>query len=148
MVLLNMLCSCSPARQTEIDVDGAVLLLSVFDHDLVGSNDFAGMCVVACKDIPRMNSPHASLSDPNAPQRANLTLPLFCYSTGTPVFTELDNRAHLGDTKAIEFFKSDKYVNLLGPSLHQLRRHGRISVHTVFDSVNLQSMNLHMHRKK
>ena len=143
-----LLHACSPARETEVDVDGAVLLLSVFDHDLVGSNDFAGMCVVACKDIPRILSPQASLSNPNAPQRANLTLPLFHYSTPgvTPVFAELDNRAHLGDAKAIEFFKSDKYSNLLGPSLHQSRRHGRISVHNVFDSVNLQSMNLHRKR--
>ena len=131
-----------------MDVDGAVLLLSVFDHDFVGSNDFAGMCVVACKDISRILSPKASLSDPNAPQRVNLTLPLFHYSTSgvTPVFAELDNRAHLGDAKATEFFKSDKSSNLLGPSLHQSRRHGRISVHNVFDSVNLQSMNLHRKR--
>lgn len=129
-----------------MDVDGTVLLLSVFDHDLVGSNDFAGMCVIACKDIPRILSPQASfvITDPNAPQRANLTLPLFQYSApGTPVFTELDNRAHLGDAKATEFFKSDKGLNLLGPSLHQSRRHGRISVHNVFD---MQSINLH--RKK
>lgn len=116
-------------------MDGAVLLLSVFDHDLVGSNDFAGMCVVACKNVPQMTSPHTSLTDPNAPQRLNLTLPLFHYSKATPAFVELDTRAHLGDSKANEFFKSDKCLHLLGPSLHQVRRRS-----SVFDSVNLQSM--------
>lgn len=143
--------ACSPARQTEINVDGAVLLLSVFDHDLVGSNDFAGMCVVACKDIPRMTSPQASLTDPNAPQRLNLTLPLFHYTAETPAFAELDSRAHLGDAKAVEFFKSEKSLNLLGPSLHQLRHPRRISVQGVLDSVNLQSMkkiDFHMHSLK
>ena len=118
-----------------MDIDGTVLLLSVFDHDLVGSNDFAGMCVVACKDIPRMASPQASFTDPNAPQRLNLTLPLFHYSKETSAFAELDARAHLGDSKANEFFKSDKSLNLLGLSLHQIRRRT-----SVFDSVNLQSM--------
>ena len=117
-----------------MDFHGAVLLLSVFDHDLVGANDFAGMCVVACKDIPRMVSPEASLTDPRTPQRKNLTLPLFRYSSETPPFVELDVRAHLGDDKANDFFKTSRTHNLLG-SLHQFRR--RISV---FDSMNLQSM--------
>ena len=102
----------SPAQQTEIDFEGAILLLSVFDHDIVGANDFAGMCVVACKDIPQLVSSEASLTDPNAPQRMNLMLPLFRYTTETPAFAELDIRARLGDDKASEFFKVNK--KLLG----------------------------------
>ena len=101
-----------PAKSTEMDVEGTVLLLSVFDHDVIGANDFAGMCVVACKDIPQLASPEASLTDPDAPQRKNLTLPLFRYTSETPVFAEMDARSHLGDAKAANFFKVNK--NLLG----------------------------------
>ena len=95
-------------------MEGTVLLLSVFDHDIVGANDFAGMCVVACKDIPRLASPEESLMDPRSPQKKNLTLPLFHYAKATPAFVELDARAHLGDTKAADFFKVNKYHKLLG----------------------------------
>lgn len=96
----------------EIDYEGTALVLSVFDHDIVGANDFAGMCVVACKDIPQLASTEASLTDPNAPQRVNLTLPLFRYTHETPAFAELDARARLGDDKASNFFKVNK--KLLG----------------------------------
>ena len=101
-----------------MDVNGGVLLLSVFDHDIVGANDFAGMCVVSCKDIPRLASPETSLTDPNAPQRKNLTLPLFRYTKETPAFAEIVARSRLGDTKASEFFKVNK--KLLG-HLSELR---------------------------
>ena len=97
-----------------MDKVGAVLLLSVFDHDIVGANDFAGMCVVSCKDIPRLASAQASLTDPRAAQRKNLTLPLFrCYKE-TLAFRELDVRSHLGDAKANDFFKMSKNQNFLG----------------------------------
>ena len=110
----------SPAQQAEIDAEGAILLLSVFDHDIVGANDFAGMCVVACKDIPQLIPPEASLTDPNAPQRVNLTLPLFRYTQETPAFAELDARARLGDDMASEFFKVNK--KLLGHLSHLRHR--------------------------
>ena len=105
----------SPAKQTEIDVEGTVLLLSVFGHEAVGTNYFAGMCVVACKDIPQLVSSEAMVSDPNAPQRKNLTLPLFRYTNETPAFAELDARVREGDEKASNFFKVNKM--LLGPLL-------------------------------
>jgi hypothetical protein len=96
----------------EMDYEGAALLFSVFDHDIVGANDFAGVCVVSCSDIPRLASPESSLTDPNAPQRVNLTLPLFRFTHETPNFIELDARARLGDDKASDFFKVNK--KLLG----------------------------------
>ena len=102
----------------EMDIEDTVLLLSVFDHDIVGANDFAGMCVVACKDIPQLVSSEASLIDPNAPQRKNITLPLFRYTSETPAFVEIDARSRLGDAKATSFFKVNK--KLLG-HLSQLR---------------------------
>ena len=114
-----------------MDIEGTVLLLSVFDHDVVGSNDFAGMCVVACKDIPRIASPRVSLTDPSAPQKKNLTLPLFRFTRTTSVFSEMDVRSHLGDAKAAHFFKVYKYQSPLG-DLSPVRRRS-----SVFDSINL-----------
>ena len=78
--------------------EGAVLLLSVFHHSVIGSDEFAGMCVVACKDIPHFTPD---------PQRKELTLPLFRYSTKTFALAELDARASWGDPKANSFFKLD-----------------------------------------
>lgn len=124
----------SPAKQSEMEVDGAVLVLSVFDHDMFGPNDFAGMCVVSCKEIPKMSSSHTSLTNPSGPQRKNLTLPLFHCSTESSVFTEIDTRAHLGDEKAIEFFKTNRTLNLLGSLPQSCRRT------SVFDSMHLQSV--------
>lgn len=94
-----------------MDIEGTVLLLSVFDSDVVGVYDFAGMCVVACKDIPQLLPSEASLTDPNTPQRKNLTLPLFRYTSATQL-SELHARANLGDSKANNFFKASK--KLLG----------------------------------
>lgn len=94
--------------------------MTIFDYNVIGANEFTGMCVVDCKDIPQMASPQASLTDPNAPQRKNLTLPVFRYTSETPVFVEIDARARLGDDKANDFFKTCKNTNLLG-NLHQLR---------------------------
>ena len=120
MILNAFVFLCSPAEQREIDIEGTILLLSVFDHDIVGANDFAGVCVVACKDIPQLISPEASLTDPDAPQRKNLTLPLFHYTNETPAFAELDARARLEDHKANEFFKVNK--KLLGHLSHLRHR--------------------------
>ena len=98
-----------------MDVEGTVLLLSVFDSDVVGADDFAGMCVVACKDIPQLLPSEASLTDPNTPQRKNLTLPLFRYTSETQL-SELHARAHLGDGNASDFVKANK--KLLGHLSH------------------------------
>lgn len=116
---------CSPADESVMTMDGAILLLSVFDHDVVGTNDFAGMCVVACKDIPRLVSAEASLIDAEAPQPKNLTLPLFHYSQQTSAFAELDVRARLGDNQANDFFKLERTQHILG-NLANLRRRGSL----------------------
>ena len=123
-----------PAKQQEVDADGTVLLLTVFDYNLIGYNEFVGMCAVACKDIPRLASPESSLTDPSSAQQANLKLPLLRYMTETPAFLELDIRAGLGDEKANDFFKTHKYYNLLG-DLHAVRRYA-----SVLDAVNLPPM--------
>jgi hypothetical protein len=106
----------------------------VFDYNLIGYNEFVGICVVACKDIPRLASPESSLTDPSSAQQANLKLPLLRYTAETPAFSELDMRAGLGDEKANDFFKTHKYYNLLG-DLHSVRHYA-----SVLDAVNLPPM--------
>lgn len=53
-----------------------MLLLAMFDQDKIGKDDFAGMCIVKCSDIP--------MGD----ERKVEHLPLFEYSD-TPAMEEL-----------------------------------------------------------
>ena len=58
---------------------GSVLLLAMFDQDKIGKDDFAGMCVVSCTEIP--------VGD----ERKVEHLPLFGYNE-TPALKELVDR--------------------------------------------------------
>ena len=80
-------------------VEGAVLLLSIFDHSTIGSDQLAGMCVVPCKDVPD------STCDV---QQQSMTLPLFRFIDMTFSFAEIESRAYFGDTKASNFKSSVK----------------------------------------
>lgn len=93
-----------------MDIEGAVLLLTVMDHDTFGRDDFAGMCVVSCRDIPRLGSvtEHHAIMDPNAPQRKVLRLSLFhpANAVTSPVVpAELQSRAAISDPKAKDITK-------------------------------------------
>ena len=79
----------------------------MYDYDVIGSNDLAGLCVVACKDVPRLSGGTASLTDPNATERKNLTLPLF-HASETLALQELDDRHQLDDKEAAAFWKTYK----------------------------------------
>jgi hypothetical protein len=51
-----------------------MLLFTVFDWDLVKKDDFAGMCIVPCSDIPRLQGTgaeqqRAMILEVDAPQR-------------------------------------------------------------------------------
>ena len=51
-----------------------MLLFTIFDWDLVKKDDFAGMCIVPCKDIPRLQGTDAEqqraiILEVDAPQR-------------------------------------------------------------------------------
>ena len=59
-----------------MDVEGAMLLMAVFDYDMVGSNDLCGLCVIPCKRIPRLSG-KGSITRPTGPERKNYHLPLF-----------------------------------------------------------------------
>ena len=84
-----------------------MLLFTVFDWDLMKEDDFAGMCIVPCKDIPRLQETDAEqqramILEMNAPQRKVFRLSLF-HPPGkgtSPIRVELESRAKLSDSKA------------------------------------------------
>lgn len=93
-----------PANEKDLDRKGSILMLAVFDYDMMSSNDFAGLCIVACKDIPRLDSGIASLSDPDAQVRKNLVLPLIHISP-TVALHELETRKEASDSEASDTWK-------------------------------------------
>ena len=106
----DLVCYHRSADRQFLETEGAILLLSVFDHDIIRSNDFCGLCVVPCKDIPLLSPAESAFSDPNAVQRKNLMLPLFKLKKSTVVLKELDARLNLSDPTASEFFKNNKHI--------------------------------------
>ena len=88
-----------PATNEAMKIEGTVLLLSLFDHTVIGSDDFIGTCVVACKDIP--------ISSSDGVEQKNLTLPIFRFIDLTYAMAELEFRADCGDAKASGFLRSN-----------------------------------------
>lgn len=41
-----------PVNPDHLVKDGSILLLAIYDHDTIGSNDFAGLCAVALNSTP------------------------------------------------------------------------------------------------
>ena len=79
-----------------------MLLFTVFDKDIVKRDDFAGMCIVPCKDIPRLgtDAEQRSILEVDAPQRKVFRLSLFHPPKASPIQAELESRARLSDSKA------------------------------------------------
>ena len=84
-----------------------MLLFTVFDWDLMKEDDFAGMCIVPCKDIPRLQGTDAGqqramILEADAPQRKVFRLSLFHPpgKAASPIRAELESRAKLNDSKA------------------------------------------------
>ena len=79
-----------------------MLLLAVFDQDVITEDDFAGMCVVPCKDIPRLGADdeQRAILEVDAPQRKVFRLPLFRPPNASPIRAELESRAGFSDSKA------------------------------------------------
>ena len=84
--------TCRPADSEELKKDGAILLMAMFDYDLLSSDDFAGLCVIPCNSTP--------LEEGNEPKVEHLNL--FHYKE-TRAFKELEKRS--GDQVAGEFLK-------------------------------------------
>lgn len=80
-------------KETLLDMSGSVLTLTVFDHDYIKKNEFCGMVVINCAEIPRLPSGSSGLDDPNAPQRKTFELALVTDTT-TPALKELAERTH------------------------------------------------------
>ncbi|XP_065899172.1 protein unc-13 homolog D-like [Dysidea avara] len=80
-------------KENLLDMPGSVLALTVYDHDLLKRDDFAGMVVIEGVEIPRLPGGSANIDDPNAPQRKTYKLPLVV-DTMTPELEELAKRSH------------------------------------------------------
>ena len=63
-------------KASSMDTEGTMLLMAVFDYDIVGSNDLCGLCVIPCNRIPRLSN-KGSITRPSGPERKNYHLPLF-----------------------------------------------------------------------
>ena len=91
----------SPVSKQEVKVKGAVLLLTVYDHDAIGSNEVCGICVVPCEDI-------------STTEQKNAKLPLFKVPKRSIALKELTRRSDAADVKAREFRKDNRRI------LHEL----------------------------
>ena len=74
-------------------MSGSTLTLTVFDHDYLSRDDFAGIVVIDGTEIPRLPGGISNIDDPNAPQRKTYELPLVV-DTVTPALKELAERSH------------------------------------------------------
>ena len=74
--MVFLLPSSPVPKEGRMDVEGAMLMMAVFDYDMVGSNDLCGLCVIPCKRIPKVGN-KGSITKPTGPERKNYRLPLF-----------------------------------------------------------------------
>eukprot|EP00731_Ephydatia_muelleri_P029253 Em0020g897a len=82
--------------------ESAILVLAVYDYEIVGKNDFMGICVIPWKDIPQISNT-ASLLNESAAERRNLALPLF-HIEDSKALQELTQRHHFShDHEATAF---------------------------------------------
>ena len=88
-------------------VNGAALLIEVYDHDLFPRDDVIGMALVPLQSIPAVSSSDDS-SLTSCSQHLIETIPLFI-PVDSPALAELTNRA-MGkkDLNAYEFVKKVK----------------------------------------
>lgn len=91
--------------------EGSLVLFYLLDKQHKGKS-YIGMCAVACRDIPHLSqaSLKMSVSNPYAPQRRNLSLPLFQSTTETPVLSELIARTNFKDVNAAKFMRLNELL--------------------------------------
>ena len=89
------------ASQESMELKGTIMVLGAYSHDVLGKDDFMGICVVLCNGIPQISN-KSSLLDEKSPRRRNLTLPLFL-AEDSKALQELTSRHALADSKATEF---------------------------------------------
>ena len=100
---------CRPASEESLNTENTMILVTVFDRDMkciisdCVQDDFAGVCVVPCKDIHRLGTDaeqRAMILELDAPQRKVFRLPLFCPPNTSAIRADLESRARLSDSKA------------------------------------------------
>lgn len=98
----------SPVSEEDLATEGGILLLTIFDHDVLTPDEFTGMCVVPLNGVSGL----ASCSSPSSPVQRNHTLPLFVISEDSmsKYLLELGVRSHKGDSLAANFFKINKKI--------------------------------------
>ena len=74
-------------------MSGSCLSLTVLDYDRFTKNDYCGMVVISCEEIPRLPNGFSGIDSDNAPQRKTYELPLVVNTT-TPALIELSRRNH------------------------------------------------------
>ena len=74
-------------------MQGSALSLTVLDYDRYTKNDFCGMVVISCEEIPRLLNGFSGIDNDHAPQRKKYELPLVI-DTATPALLELSKRNH------------------------------------------------------
>lgn len=99
--------SLRPAKEASLDKEGAVLILAVYDYDKLSANDYAGLCVVSCQEIPRLTSTKSSLLEDTGPEIKNFMLPLIHIQGSLPL-RELEARQATSDPDACSFSKCYK----------------------------------------
>ena len=67
------------------------MTFSVYDVNMVRSDEFMGMAAIECSKIPELKTLTSDLEDPSSPQRLNISLALV-KETMTPALKELKNR--------------------------------------------------------
>ena len=83
---------------------GAIAMLVACNRDVMGKEDFIGMCVILCCDFPRISN-KSSLLDDSAPKRKNITLPLI-HIGESKALQELTARQGLADSEAADFLST------------------------------------------
>lgn len=90
--------------------EGSLVLFYLLDRKLK-KRSHVGMCAIACKKIPHLSgSAKSSLIDPMAPQRKNLRLPLFRFTSETQSLMELIARTESKDATVINFLKLNELL--------------------------------------
>jgi hypothetical protein len=77
----------------------------------VKTDDFAGLCIVPCRDIPRLQGTgaeqqRAMILEMDAPQRKVFRLSLFHPPAASPIRAELESRTKLSDSKAKQIIET------------------------------------------
>ena len=74
-------------------MSGSSLSLTMLDYDRFTKNDYCGMVMISCEEIPRLPNGYSGIDNANAPQRKTYELPLIV-DTATPALFELSRQNH------------------------------------------------------